>query len=103
MTKQARIIKTGKGLAMGFSVRFCHLFGIRILLLASNSGKSSAGFGFCRQRCIDRSADARRVFILWVHRLVINVYRRSKLYSEGIAERMVGVDSFPDFFAVDVP
>src|SRR6516225_769962 len=64
--------------------------------------ESRAIFRFCCQRGIDRGADALRVFVLRVHRLVIDEQRRGDLYSKGIAARMVGIDSLFDFFAVHV-
>src|SRR5258708_39604719 len=64
--------------------------------------KSRATFRFCFQRGIDRGADARRVFVLWLHRLVIDEQSRSDFYSKRIAARMIGIDSFFGFFAVHV-
>ena len=57
---------------------------------------------FSRQHRIDRSANAFRGFIFWVHGPAIDVQGWSDLYSERFATRMIGIDSCFGFFAIHV-
>ena len=57
---------------------------------------------FSRQHCVDGSANAFRVFILWVYRLAIDVQGWSEVYSERFAARIIGIDSCFGLFAIDV-
>src|SRR5438270_930867 len=72
------------------------------LIRVIRESQSRAAFRFCFQRGLDGGAEALRAFVLGVQWLVIDEQGRSDLYSKGIAQRMIGIDSFSGFLAVHV-
>ena len=58
---------------------------------------------FSSQHCVDLSANAFRVFILWIHGLAIDVQRWSDRYSERLGARIIGIDSCLGLFAIHGP